>query len=60
MRPLETHLELSSHIWMYNRLKEMLVREGILAEDADEDQLRQAVENWLDMIAAVKNRDAVH
>lgn len=59
MKPLETQLELSSHLWMYNRLKEMLVREGLIGADADDGQVREAVEGWLDMIAAAHERDAV-
>lgn len=50
MRPLESHLELSSHVWMYKRLKEMLVREGMICDDSSEDELRQALEAWLGMV----------
>ncbi len=51
MRPLESHLELSSHVWMYNRLREMLVREGMISDDASEPEIRQAVDAWLNMVS---------
>lgn len=60
MRPLETHLEMSSHLWMYNRLREMLVHEGMIADDADDEQVRQAVSNWLDMIAIHERERITH
>lgn len=61
MRPLESQLELSSHVWMYNRLREMLVREGMIGDDADETEMRRAVESWLKMIAAAQgNRRLPH
>lgn len=55
MRPLETHLELSSHVWMYNRLREMLVREGMISEDASEVEMHQAVTSWLAMVTQARN-----
>lgn len=54
MRPLETHLELSSHVWMYNRLREMLVREGMIGDNADEAEMRRAVDSWLKMVASAQ------
>lgn len=57
MRPLETHLELSSHVWMYNRLREMLVREGMISDDASETELREAVAHWLNMVTLAQRGD---
>lgn len=57
MRPLETHLELSSHVWMYNRLREMLVREGMIGDDASEPEIRQAIDSWLNMVTRAQRGD---
>lgn len=50
MRPLESHLELSSHVWMLNRLRELLMREGLLAEHADDTEMRDAIDKWVAMV----------
>lgn len=60
MRPLEMQLELSSHLWMYNRLKEMLAREGLIGDEADDGQIREAVQAWLAMVSAAQRRDLFH
>jgi hypothetical protein len=59
MRPLEMHLELSSHVWMYNRLREMLMREGMIGEDPSDDEIRQAVDSWLQMVAMAQRGERV-
>ena len=50
MRPLETHLEMSSHLWMYNRVKELLTIEGMLSRHATDDEVRVAVNRWIEMM----------
>ena len=55
MRPLENHLELSSHIWMYSRLKELLVREGLIGPGATDDEIREAVAGWVVWVAEVSH-----
>jgi hypothetical protein len=50
MRPLETHVEMSSHLWMFNRVKELLTREGLLARQASEEDVRAAMSRWIEMI----------
>ena len=53
MRPLETHIEMSSHLWMFNRVKELLTREGLIARNASDEDVRCAVTRWMDMMAEV-------
>jgi hypothetical protein len=50
MRPLENHLEISSHLWMFNRVKELLTREGLIGRDASDAQVRIAVSRWVEMV----------
>ncbi len=50
MRPLESHVEMSSHLWMFNRVKELLTREGLLPPHATEDEVRTAMQRWLSMV----------
>lgn len=50
MRPLETHVEMSSHLWMFNRVKELLTREGLLARHASEEEVRSAMSRWVEMV----------
>jgi hypothetical protein len=50
MRPLETHLEMTSHVRMLNRVKEMLVNEGMLSRNPTRDDLRDAMVRWVDLI----------
>lgn len=51
MRPLETHVEMSSHLWMFNRVKELLVREGLISRQASDDEVRAAVGRWMEMMS---------
>lgn len=51
MRPLETHIEMSSHLWMFNRVKELLTREGMIDRNASDEDVRGAVSRWIDMVA---------
>lgn len=55
MRPLESHVEISSHVWMYNRLRELLIREGLAAATSDEDEVKQAIGEWLKMVARARD-----
>lgn len=50
MRPLEMHVEMSSHLWMYNRVKELLTREGLLVRQASGEDVRAAMSRWIEMI----------
>lgn len=50
MRPLESHVEMSSHLWMFNRVKELLTREGLLDRHASEKEVRVAIGRWIEMI----------
>lgn len=50
MRPLETHVEMSSHLWMFNRVKELLTREGMLHPHASDDEVRAAISRWIGMM----------
>jgi hypothetical protein len=60
MRPLETHVEMSSHLWMFNRVKELLTREGLLNREASDQEVRTAVGRWTDMMAeASKERSSL-
>lgn len=54
MRPLESHVEISSHVWMYNRLRELLIREGMVAQSSDEDEIKAAIGEWLEMVARAR------
>jgi uncharacterized protein (DUF1684 family) len=54
MRPLETHVEMTSHIWMFNRLKELLSREGWLPANPTDGQLRDALGRWIDMVEGAR------
>ncbi|MBF0306838.1 MAG: hypothetical protein HQL41_14430 [Alphaproteobacteria bacterium] len=54
MRPLESHVEISSHVWMYNRLRELLIREGMVAQGSDEDDVKAAIGEWLEMVARAR------
>jgi hypothetical protein len=58
MRPLETQVEMSSHLWMFNRVKELLTREGLIARDSSDDEMRAAVARWMDMVAEARKTDA--
>lgn len=61
MRPLENHVEMSSHLWMFNRVKELLTREGLLAQQASEEEVRAAIGHWIEMIEdARKDRSVSH
>jgi len=57
MRPLETHVKLASHVWMYNRVKELLVQEGLLPRHASEENIRHAVSQWLDLVTSAEASD---
>ncbi|WP_142848759.1 hypothetical protein [Telmatospirillum sp. J64-1] len=51
-----THLhlkttEIDRHMQMMNRLKELLVAEGLLSEKAGPLETRKAVIRWMDMLA---------
>ena len=59
MRPLEMHVEMSSHLWMFNRVKELLTREGLLARQASDEDVRAAMCRWVEMIEEVKKDSAV-
>ncbi len=50
MRPLESHVEMSSHLWMFNRVKELLTREGLLSRHATDDEVRAAIGRWVEMM----------
>ena len=50
MRPLESHVEMSSHLWMFNRVKELLTRDGMLPPHATDDEVRSAMQRWLEMV----------
>lgn len=57
MKPMETHLELSRHVWMLNRVKELLMKEGILSDHATEEETKAAMTQWLDMVSAAKRAE---
>lgn len=59
MRPLETHVEISSHLWMFNRVKELLTREGLLASHASEKDVRIAIGRWIEMIEEANKESPV-
>jgi hypothetical protein len=44
------HVEMSSHLWMYNRVKELLTREGLLVRQASGEDVRAAMSRWIEMI----------
>ncbi|MBF0333323.1 MAG: hypothetical protein HQL38_08890 [Alphaproteobacteria bacterium] len=54
MRPLESHVEISSHVWMYNRLRELLIREGMVVQSSDEEDVKAAIGEWLEMVARAR------
>lgn len=51
MRPLESHVELSSQLWMFNRVKELLLREGMIQPDCSDEELRFAITRWTEAMA---------
>jgi hypothetical protein len=53
MRPLETHVEMSSHLWMFNRIKELLAREGLLTRHATDEEVHAAMTRWIEMMKEV-------
>jgi hypothetical protein len=59
MRPLETHVEMSCHLWVLNRVKELLAREGMLTEPASPEEVKAAVMVWLDFIEKSHHPGAV-
>jgi hypothetical protein len=36
---------------MFNRVKELLAREGLISTKSSEDEVRTAVSHWVDMMA---------
>jgi hypothetical protein len=42
---------------MFNRVKELLTREGLLARHASEEEVRAAMSRWIEMIEEA-NRDS--
>ena len=58
MRPLETQVEMSSHLWMFNRVKELLAREGLIVRDSSDEDVRIAVSQWMDMVTEAKKNEA--
>jgi len=46
MRPLESHVEISSQLWMFNRVKELLEREGALSPQASDEEVCRAITHW--------------
>ena len=50
MRPLESHVAMSSHLWMFDRVKELLTREGMLPAHATDDEVRSAMQRWVEMV----------
>ncbi|MCC7167568.1 MAG: hypothetical protein IT565_08350 [Rhodospirillales bacterium] len=58
MRPLEMHVEISSHVWLLNRVKELLTREGLMPENASREEVRTALTAWVDFVAEAQTRCA--
>lgn len=50
MRPLESHVDFQSHLWMFNRVKELLVRDGLLCQPASDEETRDAINRWIEMV----------
>jgi hypothetical protein len=59
MRPLESHVEMSSHLWMFNRVKELLTRDGLLGPYASEEEVRVAMRRWIEMIEEARKDSLV-
>ena len=51
MRPLESHVEISSQLWMFNRVKELLQREGALSAQASDEEICRAIGHWSESMA---------
>lgn len=51
MRPLESHVEISSQLWMFNRIKELLEREGMLSPNASDEDVCRAIGHWCETMA---------
>lgn len=61
MRPLEMNLTMNTHFWLFERLKETLLREGLIAAEASDAEVRDAMSRWLDMVEkARKTQTAMH
>jgi len=60
MRPLETHVELSSQLWMFNRVKEMLTREGLIRPYADDEEVCTAIARWTHAMAEASHDTPMH
>ena len=58
MRPLETQVEMSSHLWMFNRVKELLAREGLIARDSSDEDVQAAVTKWMEMVSEASKSGA--
>ena len=56
MKPLENQLEINSHLWMYNRVREMLSREGWLTGHSSDEDIGQAFGRWAERMAKVSRR----
>ncbi|MBI4967364.1 MAG: hypothetical protein HZC25_04515 [Rhodospirillales bacterium] len=56
MRPLEMQVEISSHVWLLNRVKELLTREGLMPENASREEVRTALTAWVDFVAEAQTR----
>lgn len=61
MRPLESQVPLTSHVVMFNRIKELLMHEGLLSTDPSDDDVRHAINRWVTMVeSAAKNEVVTH
>ena len=55
MRPLESQLNSHSHFWLFDRIKETLRNEGLLAgAEVSDAEVRDAIFRWLDMIEKMR------
>ena len=57
MRPLETQLTMSTHVWLFNRVKETLRHEGLLSANAGDAEVRDALIRWIAMIEQARKTD---
>ena len=51
MRPLETQVPLTSHLWMFKRVKELLTQDGMLGRHPSDEEIRAAISRWLDIVS---------
>ncbi len=59
MRPLETHVQISSQLMMFNRVKDMLLREGKITPESSNEELCRAFKSWSEAMTEASHQKIV-